>query len=456
LSTFKKKQWRTYILLKLRNDFSFFVLGQVFSQIGENMSKVSLVWLVFSMAGANNHVSSLSLLFLAQSAPALLFGWLCGHVIDSCPSKRHLLFYADTLRGLLFCLIPALYLLHVLTLSLLYLLTFLAAIFSGLFGPAMFSMIPEFPADSGTLVSRNATINVTGHIGILVGPLVGGVLSYLFPPGIVVLATGATFLISALFIWKIIGERQLTKNACWLHARAIWDLWSTSWRLLKEACTKNGFQNHILKNVLYAVTLNPATRLFCGMAFLVGLTLGPVNVLVPVYVKNILHGNSIILGLLFASAGAGMLVASLFLSRSKHDFGVFYKHPDLLPEQEMLLIGALFVSGMLVVPTGLIHDVVVIAVVTFLAAGLADVFNPVMQTEIQTAVSPDKTGRVFTSVGTFFLAGFVLGTISTPAITGFVGVTGAFVLVGGLRIVSAILPLFLRTANRYFPWRVRL
>ena len=333
-------------MLKFRNDFSFFVLGQVFSQIGENMSKVSLVWLVFSLTGTNNHVSSLSLLFLAQSAPALLFGWLYGHVIDSCPSKRHLLFYADTLRGLLFCLIPVLYMLHVLALPILYLLTFLAAIFSGLFGPAMFSMIPEFSSDSGSLVARNATINVTGHIGILVGPLVGGVLSYLFPPGIVVLATGVTFLVSAVFIWKIMGERQLTKKACLLHTRAIGILLSTFWTLLKEASTKTGFQNHIVKNVLYAVTLNPATRLFCGMAFLVGLTLGPVNVLVPVYVKNILHGNSIILGLLFASAGAGMLVVSLFLSRSKHAFGVFYKHPDLLPEQEMLLIGALFVPAL--------------------------------------------------------------------------------------------------------------
>lgn len=427
----------------VKKEFNYFITGQVFSQIGENMSKVSLAWLVFSLAGSQGAVSGISLLVILQALPPLLFGWLYGHMIDSFGSKRSMLFYADISRGAIFCLIPVFFFFHLLSLPLLYLFVFGAAVFSGLFGPAMFATIPEFDG-AGTLVRRNTMINVTGHIGILVGPLIGGLLSFYFKPGLVVFVTGLAFLISGFFIYKIKDVSFFTKGA-------FSDFFLRPIVLLKKAFTFHGVQENILSNVFYAATFSKPSRLFCLMSFFVGVVLGPITSLVPVYAKNVLHGGPETLGTLLTASGAGMLISSLLLSRSRRQFGSFYNNHNSFSWNEIFLTGTLFLSGMVLMPTALTTNLIIASAILFLGSGLADLFNPIMQTELQTMVPSDKLGKVLTSIGSFFLIGIILGTLVTPLCVKIIGVANTFVLVGLLRVLTAMIPLFLRNAKDYLP-----
>lgn len=436
------------MILSKDKKFNQFVIGQAFSQIGEHMSRVSLAWLVFKLAGNGNAVFGLSVLAVLQALPPLLFGWLYGILIDSVHSKKNLLFYADLMRGIFFCLIPLFYWFHILDFPLFYILIFCSATFSGLFGPAMFSMLPEFSPEAGSLLYRNSVVNVTGHVGVLIGPLVGGLLAFLFPAGLVVFVTGTTFLISAWIIWNIVGQR-LSLETIKYHARELTDLFLKAGKLLLGTLSKHGFNNHITENIFYSIRLGGAPKLFCIMAFVVGVASGPINVLLPIYVKKTLNGGPFLLGVILSVAGVGMLTASLVLSKLKHSFGVVYSHRAFIPKQEVILMASIFVSGLLLIPTGLFHNAIEGAGLLFFSVGLGDLFSPIMHTEIQAMVPQKQSGRVLTSIGSFFLLGILLGILVTPSVVGLSGVFGAFIFIGFVRVMAGLLPLLLRTAAEY-------
>ena len=432
--------------------FRQFVIGQVLSQLGENMSKVSLAWLAMTLASPSHLVLVLSGLAICQALPPFLFGGLYGAMIDGHRfSTKSILFWADVCRGLIFFGIPLLAFVHLLSLPLFFLLTFSAAIFSGIFGPAMTATLPDFPETAGTLIERNTTINITGHVGMLLGPVLGGILTRMVTPGTSIIATGTTFLLSALMIYRVWGTGfKLPSLRTVTHEMAALSI------LLKHPLAAGTsmmrqYINLMVSGLLYTVRHNAQTRLFCLMAFMVGLTLGPINILLPVYVKHVLDGGPVVLGLLMTAAGLGMMLFNAVIARVGLGFGQFLHRDVLFSHTEKLLMVALFVSGELLVPTGIIHQVWLAAIMAFMSAGLADLFNPVMQTELQMIADSKNIGKILTSMGSFFLAGLLLSSLLTTWTEHNIGLTGAFVLVGIVRIAASMMPLLWRTVLSYSP-----
>lgn len=415
--------------------FNRFLWGQLFSQVGENASKVALPWLVLTVAPVHHTAGYMSLFVALLALPPLLLGWFYGALLDRLSHQRKtLLLLTDVSRGLVFLLIPFFYGLGILTPLVLATLVFLSSVFSGLFGPAMFAAVPEFSERAGTLVRRNTAINMTGHVGLVVGPLLGGILSGLFPPAFVLLITGTAFLVSAAYLYA-------TLDRC---DRAPIMLFDYFWRLAAttgEILLDRTVLKLAWENTWFAPRLGRAPLLFTLLSFLSGLSLGPIVTGLPLYAKSILHGGPVVLGLVLTVAGLGMLAASGILGKSPHHFGTDKTSAETLTHPETWLTIALFCSGILVVPTAMITGVFPGLVVTFFAAGLADIFNPIMQTEIQSRVKPEQTGRVLTSLGTFFLVGFVGGTFLTPTLQNGFGLFGVFAFGGAIRLISALIPL---------------
>ncbi len=420
-------------------DFNNFIFGQTFSQIGENMSKVSLVWLV--MAVSKNSSEVLSVFITMQALPPLIFGWLYGHIIDNISSKRLLLFMSDIARGIVFCLIPLLYFLQLLTTPTLLLLAFIAAIFSGIFGPTMFSAIPGFSEKAGPLVQRNSLINITGHLGILIGPIMGGILSYFFNSAFVVTFTGVTFLVSSVFIGFII-KSEFTES-------------------LPKLTRLNGFIREIFKstvsiqkpvevlkaNTLFAWNWSSTTKLFCVMSLLVGVSLGVSLAALPLYIKTELPNGPLALGIILTAGGLGMLTMSYLLGKSKSEFGRLKE--EAISVQEIWLTGALFISGCVLIPMGLLHTVIFLSCITFISSGLADIYHPIMNTEVQTSVPEIFTGRVLTSIGSFFLVGIIGGSLLASYENSSAGLFVTLATAGIARILASFIPLIIRTKREY-------
>jgi predicted MFS family arabinose efflux permease len=85
----------------------------------------------------------------------------------------------------------------VLTLPWLYTIVFLIAIVSTAFGPALASVVPTLVRPT-ELIAANALIQTTAHIGVLVGPAIGGLMIALIGTQNVLYVDAATFLVSAV------------------------------------------------------------------------------------------------------------------------------------------------------------------------------------------------------------------------------------------------------------------
>lgn len=429
-------KWRNFKQKNFRNPFFLFLLGQVLSQTGESVSIISLSWFVMNFG--HNTLRLLSVLYLLQALPAFLFGGMFGHIIDSPHPKRHILIAADTCRGLIFSTIPLLAAVHILTLPLFFFLVFCAAFFSGIFGPAMFASVPEF--DFATPMKRNVYINMTAHIGLVTGPIVGGILVAILPAGNVIAVTGITFVVSAIFIFA------------GLKGRKGFAFFTTLWQMIRPVFSWTVLR--LFFRGFFHVGNCPDVKILYAMSFLSGVALGPIVTGLPFYIRHVLHGTSANFGFVVTLSGLGMLAMNYLLSRIKTDESSKMFGPWNFHRQEKILIFFLFLSGELLIPLGAVQSVFVVAVLSFFSAGLGDVFNPLARTEILTFVDEQHLGRVFTTFGTWFLMGYTLSTIATPFLERHIGFLGLFVVAGSARILSALMALMVKIAGAYNPKKI--
>ena len=90
--------------LLLTRDFGLVWSGQLISQIGDGISKLALLWFVYSITGSPLKTSVIGLL---QTIPPIILGPVIGVYVDRLP-KKLLLVGSDLLRAVLIGLIPCL------------------------------------------------------------------------------------------------------------------------------------------------------------------------------------------------------------------------------------------------------------------------------------------------------------------------------------------------------------
>lgn len=159
---------RGWTLLRTR-DFGLLWMGQIISQIGDGLTKVALIWFVYELTGSTLKTTFIGLL---QTIPPLLLGPVIGVYLDYLP-KKWTMIWIDLSRAALIVLIPALHRFDALTLTRLYVLVFLIAMFSAAFGPALASSIP-LVAPRAHLTAANALIQTAANVGMLAGPAISG------------------------------------------------------------------------------------------------------------------------------------------------------------------------------------------------------------------------------------------------------------------------------------------
>jgi MFS family permease len=385
-------------LIREKN-FGLLLGGQLISQIGENLNRVALLWFVYKLTNSPGAVATIGIL---QTLPPLLFGWLTGVALDR-SSKKAVMLGLDTTRGLIVLLIPILYYFHWLSLPVLDVLVFLIAVTSGIFGPALYASIPEIVPPSKT-IAGNAMMQTVGQFGMLLGPILGGVLVSFLNPTMVMAINGVTFLISAIFL-------------IFIHIRWVPPTTPLSPGLfLRE--TAKGYK------VVFGKEHN-FLPLFLVMTFY-GLITGPLNILLPIYAKDSLHEGSGAFGLLISALGVGMLLSSLLLSIfSPRSMGVCIRNAFMLAG---LLLGGLSVTHSLPV-----------AVVLLAAAGMGlSVTNPLIHTIVQKKTSPELLGRTFSTISIGFLGGLIIGMACLPFLLHSLGASRTVLVMGVVLFAGAI------------------
>jgi MFS family permease len=136
-----------------------------------------------------------------SGAPALLFGLLAGPWVDRF-RRRTLMIVCDIARAAILLTIPIAALAGILRLPQLYVVSFVAGIFSVFFDTAFGSYLPSL-ITRRQLIEGNSKLTVSGSITGIAGPSLAGVLIQLVTAPFAVALDALSFLASAFFLYRI-------------------------------------------------------------------------------------------------------------------------------------------------------------------------------------------------------------------------------------------------------------
>ncbi|MBN2899405.1 MAG: MFS transporter [Clostridia bacterium] len=180
-------------MLKNNRNFSLYITGLAISLFGTFTYNFAIGLYVLALTKS---AQSFATTLIVGILPVVLLSPISGTLVDRY-SKKHLLVIADTLSGILFLLLFLLFKMHHMTLSVIYLTTFIISILSTCFDNAMLSA-KTLLFEAKDYERVNATSQVIRSVAIISAPLTGGLIYGFVDIGTFVLINGLSFLLSAL------------------------------------------------------------------------------------------------------------------------------------------------------------------------------------------------------------------------------------------------------------------
>jgi MFS family permease len=373
---------QTLRALRYRN-YRLFFSGQSLSLIGTWMQQVALGWLVYRMTDS---AFLLGLVGFSSQIPTFILASFAGVFADR--YNKHKIIIATQTLAMIQAFILAFL---TLTGSIQIWQILLLSLFSGLINafdmPTRQSFVIDMVEDRNDLPNAIALNSSMFNAARLIGPTLAGFL-------ITAIGEGFCFLVNGLSYLTVIVALLMMKISVNINNQK------------KEKVLKG-----MKEGIKYAYNHKPI-RVLLLLIGLVSLTGMPYTVLMPVFAKDILHGNAHTLGFLFGAVGSGALIGAIYLASRKTVLGL---GRWIAIATSIFSLGLLFFS---------FSRNIYLSVGLMLFTG----FGMMMQmastnTLLQTLVDDDKRGRVmslyvmaFMGTAPFgsFMAGTLASTIGAP------------------------------------------
>ncbi|MBK5507780.1 MFS transporter [Bacillus sp. TH12] len=270
-------------LLKNTN-FLFLWAATLFSSFALAFFTFSQTWYI---AKTLNLEASLGIVFVALSVPRLIFMIIGGALADKFP-KKNIMFYSNIIRAILVATILTWFIVGDVTLYTFALFALFFGLADAFFWSADGSILPEL-VEKSRLTQANSLTQMTNQASVILGPVLGGILIKFTNYETIFSITILLLIIAAILVQKI----QFTVPE-------------------KNEIDKGMFTS-IKEGILY-VKESPflSTFLICS-AFLNLFLIGPMQVGFPLFVKNVLHGDSLQFSYLEASVGGGMAIGAVIV-----------------------------------------------------------------------------------------------------------------------------------------------
>src|SRR3954469_18605663 len=391
------------LLAPLRSrDFRLLWSGACVSLLGDGAFLVALAWQVYALSGA---AMAMSLVGIAMTVPTIVF-LLVGGVASDRLDRRRIMLAADVARALavgllaLLTLTGGLELWHVIVLVVAY------GTGAAFFAPAFDAIVPELiPAEQ--LARANALEQIVRPLAMrLAGPALGGALVGAFGAGTAFALDAASFLVSAA---ALLAMRRGARKPVPAGVSVVADL-RAGWAFVRR------------HTWLWATFASAAIAYLCFM--------GPVEVLLPLVVKQDLGGSATDLGIVFAAGGLGSVGCAVLLGRRG------------LPRRDITFMYVVWTLATLAVAGyGVAGAVWQLMIASLAFNALETAGTVVWATAKQRHVPGDMLGRVSSldwliSIGllplSFALAGPVSAAIGSQGTLVAAGVVGAVLTFGAL------------------------
>ncbi|MCF6137782.1 MFS transporter [Pseudalkalibacillus berkeleyi] len=284
----QQREKQSPAIWKNRN-FLFLWIAGLCSSFGLSIFMFSEAWYVVEVMGLE---ASLGLVFIASSIPRVLFMMIGGAVADRF-SKSVIMFLSDILRaGVAIALVMWLLFGDV---SIWSFVTFalIFGILDAFFWPANGGLLPALVSKE-QLTRANSVIQMTSQSSFIVGPMLAGAVIALGSYVIAFSATAALLIIASIAILLIRTSKKKTETTDQENHG------SQLLKSIKEGISYVKTSSFLLALILFAVFIN---------LFLVG----PLQMGLPLFVKNVLGGTSLDFSYLEGTLAGGMLIGSIII-----------------------------------------------------------------------------------------------------------------------------------------------
>lgn len=186
---------RQLSLLGTAPSFRLLFLATLGSSLGTLLATVALVVDVKDRTDSGPWVSAV---MIAEFLPAVAVGLLFGPLLDRL-SRRGLMIVSDLVRAGVFCALP-----FAGSAGAIVALAGIAGLATGFFRPAVYAGLPNLVEES-ELARANSLIQTSENISWTIAPVIGGALVAASGPDLAYWTNGASFLVSALLVFRIAG-----------------------------------------------------------------------------------------------------------------------------------------------------------------------------------------------------------------------------------------------------------
>ncbi|WP_050477596.1 MFS transporter [Herbaspirillum rhizosphaerae] len=367
--------------------FCLFWLASVASTIALQMQIVAVGWQVYQLT---HSAFDLGIVGLVQFIPSLFLVFIVGHVADR-HDRRQVARFSILVEAIAAGLLAAGSIGGWLNKEAIFAIVFVIGAGRAFSKPTMSAMLPTLMPPS--LLPRAVAGSASAtQVAIIVGPAMGGFL-YVAGPSVVYVTSCAMFILCSVLVSLIKVETPPSKR-----------------------------ENATLKSVFAGIAyIRSKPAIFGAISLdLFAVLLGGATALLPVYAHDILHTNSVGLGLLRSAPAVGALSVALFLARN-----------PLRGRIGRTMFIAVAIFGCATIVFGLSQSFVV-SLLALVVLGASDMISVVVRSTFVQLETPDAMrGRVSAVNSVFIGTSNQLGEFESGLTAAWFGAVPA-VLIGGI------------------------
>lgn len=393
-----EKIYLTFRALRYRN-YRLFFSGQCISLIGTWIQQVAISWLIYSLTKSP---LIMGVIMFVSYIPSLFVSPFAGVIIDRI-NKFRALILTQTFFMIGAFVIAALTLSGVVQVWHIVVLSILMGITNAIDVPLRQSFVVQLVDDTQDLSNAISLNSSSFNLARLIGPAVAGILIAAVGEGICFLLNAISYIavIFALFMMKINVEPN-NKNG--------------KLNIISEL--KEGYKYVCDSIPIRSIILYLAISSLIGMSY---------PVIMPVFVKEVLHGGPDTLGFLMSSSGIGALWGALYLAGRKSVSGL----------ENLVCIASLLLAFGLVGLSFTSNVLISLGLMFFTGMGMV-VIIAACNTLIQHFVDDDKRGRVMSIYTMAFMGTVPIGSLVGGAVAEKIGTPHTFLLCGITMVIAAV------------------
>lgn len=385
------------INLDSTKNFILFLISNTISSLGDYIYDIAIVVYLYKLTGSSLVLGGF---FVFQFIPSLIFTPVVGTLIDKL-NKRKIIIFTNFIRGILLLI-----LLFKISTSIIFLTTLILGICDELIRATNNAMIPQI-VDKNQITRANSILSILDSSTMIIGPVIASFLMSITEITGSIILNALSFAISGIImgLTKINNININTKKENFFYE-------------VKKGL-KVIFQDKFIKYIIIIWGL-----LLMG----IGITSSLIMILITDYMGLTTKSY----GWLTAAEGVGIAIASLIIIRKKNTSNVH------------LVVYGLAFLGIGILIAGLFSNIYVL-LVSYLIIGFGASTAPVgIRSLLQTNISKDMLGRVFTSVRFTVTSLRILSISVFSILAGYMDLRFIFVIASIMMFFSCLITLAVR------------